>query len=456
VTIERAYSQGWGVGEKLTSAQMNAVDSATTAALDKRAGYADSLMSLVVATGAGRIVSSVATGPDANITFQPNGANQIVRIPTLTSARTYSLGLSGATGGDRLLFYVEGTGSTASGYADIATPSGALLARIGMTNHPTGSRFASSSSAEVLYNGTGWQLLRTNGPGFIEFKTTSLWVCPPDVNSALADGYGGGGAGGGGANPAGAGAGSIAAAYPSGGGGGGAPPEIARIPLTPLETYLITIGNGGTCASALTAGSNGADTTVAVASTGEVIARFPGGSGGGVGPPATASTMTSYARGGPSVAWSPPTLPHMLVASGAMQHATIAPGIGGCGISANVPTLHAFNFGIASSRGFPGGAPGVAGTGGPTMMFNWGAGAGGGGGGAGPGGAGATGGRGGSFGSVGSGGTAGLTPSDAGANTGAGGGGGGGGGLTDAGGTNGAGALGSKGGGGKLAFILSK
>ena len=88
--------------------------------------------------------------------------------------------------------------------------------------------------------------------GFLEFTTSTTWVCPPNITSALIEVWGAGGGGGGGGLPGGnvtcgepfpgtAGGGS------SGGGSGASGPYVKHIiSLIPGETYTITIGAGGT------------------------------------------------------------------------------------------------------------------------------------------------------------------------------------------------------------------
>lgn len=478
MSIERVYSAGWGVGEKLTSAQMNGVDQALTYAVDKRSGQVDSLMSLVVATGAGRIVESIATGPDGNHHFTPLGHNQIVRIPTLTAARSYTLGHSGATGGDRILFYIEGTAMTASGYAEVTNAVGSGLYRLGGANpNATGTIYGVGEAAEFVFNGSSWQLLRGNGVGLAvsEFVSDSDWICPPGVHSIMLEGWGGGGGGGHGAVVTGVALGEIML-FAGGGGGGGAQAETMRIPVVPFERYRVAIGQGGTCPAAAFAGlfefggaltvngSPGGDTTLTRVSSGEVVARFKGAAGGGAGGWATATLVHHYARGGTQVPRSNGTgLFYGSVASGGdLWPAAVDAGAGGNSASANVPTLLMWNYGMPSLRGFAGGGPGIYGTG-PTAYdligYGFGFGAGGGGGGGGPGGAGATGGAGGSYGNASQGtyATSGLTPNNAAPNSGAGGGGGGGGGGGDGGVTPyGGGARGSNGGSGKLTIMVIK
>ncbi len=454
MTIERAYAVGWGMGEMLTSAQMNTVDANTAAALDRRAGKGDILMSTVVATGTGRIISSVATGPDSNTTFHPVGGNQIVRIPTLTAARTYTVGHTGATGGDRMIFYIEGTGPTASGYVDILNNAGTGLARLGRLDHSTPQLTLDADSAELLFNGSTWQLLRRSAnPGMraIEFTSTGFWLCPDRVYSVLLHGYGGGGGG--------AGGNTIVPTSPyigllacGGGGGAGAQADAVRVAVTPGVLYAIGLGMGGGAGGAGVAGSPGGNTTFGPAS-GAALAIFKGAGGGYVGTNSLSTGIYCYAKGGVTVAPpisvnSYPTI--NCLATGMPQFWTgwFGPGWGGNGVTVTVPTALAMNAGMGSVQGYSGGVAGVHGTS-LDYLFGGGGGGGGGGGPGGPGGPGGTGGAG----AVGTG-LDGLTPTGVAANTGAGGGGGGAGGNSDL--VQGNGATGVAGGSGKLTIVVVK
>lgn len=460
MSLFRAYPQGWSTGEKYTAAQANTMDANGAAAIDKRAQYGDIFGSMLVATGAGRIISTVATGPDSNITFHPTGPNSIVRIPTLTDARAYTLGHSGATGGDRMLFYIEGTGASPSGYVDIKNNVGTGLARLGMVNHSSPNLSAETASAEFIFSGTGigWQLLCGVGPGLrvIEFTSSTTWIAPPGVHSALAYGYGAGGGGGAGQDAA----GSVSRA-PGGGGGGGAIASTQRISVSPLRSYSINIGAGGTGISVGLGGNggDGGDTTIAYA--GVAIATWKGAGGGGVCTNSTATTIHHFAKGGGSVAWpiayvggsgADQSVRNLRVPSGLAQFGWFGPGWGGNGCNKGVPTAMMMSHGLPSLEGYAGGVPGLVGTSADgAALFGGGAG---GGGGAGPGGAGATGGYGGPCIDAGASNSAqrGGTGMAAPANSGAGGGGGGGGGGVggDSGGNGGAG------GSGKLTIMFIK
>lgn len=449
MAIDLVYPSLWGVGEMLTSAQMNALQSAITYALDKRAGYADSLSSIVALQGAGRIISSIATGPDADISFSAGGGNQIIRVPTLTAARAYTLSNSGATMGDRLLAYIEGTGMTPSGYVEVRNDSGTGIFRLGMMRAQDSGDYAQGDAAEFIFNGTEWMLMRGTGGGLrtVEFLTDGVWICPPGVNKVILTGCGGGGGGGGGrANST-----SANRWIAGGGGGGGALLNTVVWKVVPGTAYQILIGAGGTGSGAGFDGTNGSDTTFSplpdgLAASAELIASFAGAQGGRVqvSTYGISSAGLYRAHGGAPVAstafrgWGNFANDTVLdaVPSGISSFGSTIPfASGGDGNGTGQGTV-----GLANPFGrYTGGTGGAKGS----DSGNERGGGGGGGGGAGPFGNGANGGAGGNgAGFAGSGG------SSAAANTGAGGGGGGSGGTAGAG--SGAGGNGGSGGSGRL------
>src|SRR5262245_38739803 len=106
MSLSRTKSPDWGVGEKLTSAQANALDANVTNALDKRSGQTDTLQSVVSCSGAGRIVETTVTGADANTTYTAGGGNKIIRLTSaITANRAYTLSATGAVTGDIIWVY---------------------------------------------------------------------------------------------------------------------------------------------------------------------------------------------------------------------------------------------------------------------------------------------------------------------------------------------------------------
>lgn len=371
MTIARVYSAGWGVGEKLTSAQQNSLDINTTYALDKRAGQGDFLASVVQATGTGRVIASVATGPDANWTFHLNGNGAsgtsalIVRVPTLSAARKYTLVHSGATGGDRIFFYVEGTGPTPSGYVDIANSVGTGLFRLGRTIGAGFNDSAESDACEVLFNGSAWVLMHGAGPGMrnVEFTSTSAieWTCPPGVFSVLLYGYGGGGGGAAGTN----GNSSTNTWAPGGGGGGGSWAKWVRVAVKPGMVYegLVGAGGSGGAASGNTGGAGG-DSIFREKVSGTVLATFRGADYGAVTNAQTTSTYEDYGSGGGPVR-NAFTFPRVWqsVPTGFMAEPLSMfrpPGTGGFGTTAIVPNTRGQD-GTSSAEGYAGGAQGAQG-----------------------------------------------------------------------------------------------
>jgi hypothetical protein len=493
VAIDRTYAPGWGFAGQLTSAQLNGIDVSSTYELDKQHGAGDVLGSVVQATGAGRIVSTVQTGPDADITFYASGHNRIVRVPTLTARRIYTLGTSGATGGDRIAFYIEGTACSPSGYARIANISGTGIFRLGLsagyqaTGAPNASWLSEGDACEAIFVATGWQLANGAGPGLRgrEFTSTlpSEWTCPPGIFSINLEGWGGGGGGAGGdrglAMAGVTGAVGYVLGGGGGGGGGGAWRSQVQVPVVPGRVYEGLAGGVG--AGGLRGqwsgpvrdacpGGVGGDSIFREKVTGNVLATFRGAEGGT--PPRTSSMAVIGIN---SVGLAPPTgglnyVPTALPMDfgwGGRPMRPITTGVGTFGVTMMVPSsvyaglgnllppgaggigatvwssaiISSAQNGRANHGGFAGGQVGTGG--GQISLFA--GGAGGGGGGGGPGGVGANGGAGGFHG--GSSGTSGAIGAAASANSGAGGGGGGGAGDN---GTNYSGGYGGPGGTGKI------
>lgn len=468
MTIARVYSPGWGIGEKLTSAQQNALDINTTYAIDKRAGQQDVFGSVLAATGVARIIGTIATGPDRDWTFHFNGngasasSASVVRIPTLTSARSYNLVHSGVTGGDRILFYIEGTGMTPSGYVDIKNSVGTGIFRLGRTSFHHGpftasgtTNFNSSAegdSAEVIFNGTSWGLgpaMRPKGRT-LEFTSTSAtsWVCPPGIHEVELYGYGGGG--GGAAGSGGTTTQNLSAG--GGGGGGGSLPHWKRVKVTPGREYEFLCGAGGTGgATSGLPGAAGGDSIFREKVTGIALVTWRGADFGTTAPTSTSATIYGFGFGGvpardPAVPAANRTLLLGTTLSATLIGLLRTPGTGGIsgGDDTTVYLTGASNG--TSSDNFSGGFYGDPGGVGESNYRGGGAGGGGGGG---AGGEGAVGGDGGDSGAVSNNGTAGASAV---ANSGAGGGGGGGGGCGSLGG--GIAGAGGAGGSGKIVLIF--
>lgn len=443
MSVPRVKSGSWGVGEKLTSSQMNQVDTNITYVLDKRSGQTDTLESVVSAAGAGRIVPTVEVGADADTTYTVADGIRVIRIPTtLTANRTYALSDTGAIDGDTVHVFME-TPNTRR--VRINDAGGNAIAILGA---PTVATSVDGYEASFVWKtGVGWQRAkgRPRTLAIEAFTATGTWTCPRGVESVLVHLWGGGAGGGGGAT-------SNTATntyFCGGGGGGGALPALVPVATTPGQTYDVTIGGGGAAGGAGLVGSPGTPTKFSLSGTD--LAVGPGAEAGQAATTTSAgTTTTTWARGGQPVA-SPPRIGWGISTDITITDASPGPtsfslyqvpGQGGYGSSKSAASAG------ASLPGYPfaGGTAGSLGT-------NVGAqreGGGGGGGGAGPGGNGGAGGNGGNAAAPGSG-TAGAAGGAAGANTGAGGGGGGGGGTGSVSGASGG--AGGAGGSGKLFLI---
>lgn len=101
------------------------------------------------------------------------------------------------------------------------------------------------------------------------FTTSGTWICPEGVTTIQVEAWGGGGGGGGSANGTG---------YRGAGGGGGAYQRIISLPVTPGQSYTVTIGNGGTAGTNSVNGGSGGNTLFLLGASNLLTAN--GGSGG--------------------------------------------------------------------------------------------------------------------------------------------------------------------------------
>ena len=446
MTIPRTKT--WAFGEKVTSTQLNQLDTSPTYALDKRAGQTDTLLSVVSCSGAGRVIGAYAVGADAATTYLITGGNSTIDVPTLTANRTYTLGTAGAQAGDVIFVVMRNTGFVLT-IVDGATTSTLATMTLGSVN----SLLGDSTWGEFLYTGSVW--VRCAGDALRSqiswtFKTSGSWVCPPGLQEVRVECWGGGGGGGGSGT-----SNNSAAATPAtgGGGGGGAIRVCGRIRVSPGTTYTLTIGGGGASGAVGSSGGDGGDTIFANGGTSLVVAT--GAQGGALG--VNASNAIFLAKGGAPIRLASGA--NRQINSGDPYSLTAfsgVPGNGGAGGgfgSGFGGQLGQGQNGVSSSEGQLGG---TGGTQGANVALSYCGGGGGGGGGGGPtdatagvplGTNGATGGAGGAANGAGFG-TAGTAGSNAVANSGAGGGGGGAGGNGSSGG--GTGAAGGTGGSGLL------
>lgn len=399
MTINRANPPGWGVGDKLTSAQENQVDINTTYALDKRSGQTDTLESIVSCVGAGRVIPTFSTGWNADTTVTAGGGNSVIYATgVLTADRIYTLSATGAQAGDTVTII----NFDSSFLVRVKDQSAVDLCRVGGSGDFMSMTFVYTGAGL----GLGWQIGGARRPDLS--VTTALssgtYVAPYGVTKLLLIGWGAGGGGGAGYT----GVPTIDNWNAGGAGGGGALGGAQVVTVGGGTSYPYVIGTGGTGANTGGAsGGDGGDTTF------DTLATFPGAQGGNGGSVSTASGTPTYSFGGLPVrdGIRPSTFTGTGGFFGQMPAGSGAPGRG-----AN--SAAAATAGSRNPNGYAGGVNGTIGTDSGSYR---GGGAGGGGGG-GPGGAGGSGGNGSNGNSVAAS-AAGGNGVSAAANTGAGGGG---------------------------------
>ena len=160
---------------------------------------------------------------------------------------------------------------------------------------PSGkSRF--STPALIVSAALSWSFSADGATDIFNTAGTFNWVCPPGVTTIQVECWGGGGAGGGASKTGTANVGG-------GGGGGGAYAARTAVPVTPGNTYVITIPPAATCPSTFSndARFNGASVTF----TGDlgVTVTAAGGTGGQC-KVATTTTLTGGGGAGGTIAAS--------------------------------------------------------------------------------------------------------------------------------------------------------
>lgn len=154
MTVPRVKPGNWASGEKLTSSQMNSVDTNITYVLDKRSGQTDTLQSEVVASGAGRIVDSHASGANAATTYYATGGNTSLKIPSSLSAdRVYTFSNTGASAGDRIHIY---SAATLDRVVTINDDGGTTLCKLGSS--PYLDDDFDARGCVLRHDGTDWFL----------------------------------------------------------------------------------------------------------------------------------------------------------------------------------------------------------------------------------------------------------------------------------------------------------
>ena len=123
-------------------------------------------------------------------------------------------------------------------------------------------------------------------PQTFTFTSSGTWVCPTGVTSITVECWGGGGAGGG----------SITVLYPNAGagGGGGGYTKTTSVTVIPGNSYIITVGQGGTDAALNVNGNPGGDSYFDAS----IIGIAHGGNGGGNGGSAGAGGIGGTYNGG--------------------------------------------------------------------------------------------------------------------------------------------------------------
>lgn len=292
MTISRVKPD-FALGDKLTSAEMDAIDTNATYALDKRSGQTDTLESVVSCSGAGRIIETSADGANADTTYTIGGSNAVIRLTSsITANRTYTLSTTGASTNDTItVVYVSGSYTVSV----VDGSSSATLAKVGPR------QTAETSFAIFEYSGSAWRLrYMWSGRQYSDvFTASGTWTCPPGVTEVILHGMGGGGGGGGGAGT------GVTSQGQGGGGGGGALVGRVKVAVTPETAYTVTIGAGGTAGTAGAAGGNGGTGGDGGDTTFGALATFYGAAGGNSG--FINGTSSSFTSGGPprrGMAWT--------------------------------------------------------------------------------------------------------------------------------------------------------
>lgn len=379
MTIPTIKAGGWPANGSLASSELNSIQTALTRALDRTAA-GDTLSGAIQLSGAGRIIPSVATGPNSNSTITVGSSNTVYKIDsTLTADRTYTLSSSGASTGDIIYFYAESSFNYKLTLVDSSAPTTTLF-ELGNADANDGPWVS------FIYIGT-WRVYQASQGSrlrSVPFISSGTWTCPRGVTRILMFGYGGGGAGGAGA------AASWGAPYSctGGSGGGGAIGYWVNATVVPGTTYTVTIGAGG-----VSGGQNHGQPTTLVTG-GTTIASFPGAYGAYNGfYVQNANDAGKVPSPGLPVAFTNPNLLQGYVKTYLDNALSIPPGAGGTAgapvdttynTSGITPRAGQANFGETGTL-ISGGSAGAQ-----TSIY----GGGGGGGGAGPGGAGGNGGAG--------------------------------------------------------------
>lgn len=183
MSISRIKPFDWAVNEKLTSSQINQIDTSLTYALDKRDGYADSLGSDVTVNSSGSLIFASGGSLTANsgsfVTFY--GTTALATGGTFSASAGSTMSLAGA-----LNISGSTTISGATTLSNTVTLSGATTAS-NFTLSGTNRVKLASRSATRVWDGcfvpdpnTNW---RTSSGAWRTSSTSSLQImsCPLDL-----------------------------------------------------------------------------------------------------------------------------------------------------------------------------------------------------------------------------------------------------------------------------------
>lgn len=148
MSLTKANSPGWGLGNKATSAQLNHIDNMIVGALDKRDGQTDTLESRVAlsSNGKGRIVDStlvISTG-SWGYTELP----QVIDVTYSGGATSITLANTGRVLGDRVRVRASSTSQFTTVLANDGTTVLAVL----------GGATGEAHAADFYFDGTDWTL----------------------------------------------------------------------------------------------------------------------------------------------------------------------------------------------------------------------------------------------------------------------------------------------------------
>lgn len=145
----------FGVGDKLTTAQINAIDLNATYGLDARSGQTASMQAVATCSGAGRLIKSYVAGANTNNTYTLSSGCSFIDggAATISGADvTYTLSATGASLNDT----IEIRGNAAKPIVVKDGASGTVL----VTLIP---QVNEKALAELFFSGTNWVLRRVTG-----------------------------------------------------------------------------------------------------------------------------------------------------------------------------------------------------------------------------------------------------------------------------------------------------